>query len=95
MIADLKPTFVAVAQQSSALLMKCLHGKTQNQNESFNKMIWDRVPKNTYVGRGLFELGLYDDDRSFNMDMHRDLLRDSKENENGLGKHATAGCKKN
>ena len=26
-------------------LIKCLHGKTQNANESFNGMIWNRVPK--------------------------------------------------
>ena len=31
------------------LLGKCLHGLTQNQNESFNAMIWDRLPKSRYV----------------------------------------------
>ena len=30
---------------SDILLSKCLHGKTQNQNESFNGMIWERLPK--------------------------------------------------
>ena len=27
------------------LLKKCLHGKTQNANESFNGMIWNRIPR--------------------------------------------------
>ena len=27
------------------ILSKCLHDKTQNSNESFNYMIWNRVPK--------------------------------------------------
>ena len=51
-IAELKPIFSRLSQDT--LLMTCLHGKTQNQDESFNKMIWDRVPKTTYVGRDLF-----------------------------------------
>ena len=32
------------------MLAKCLHGKTQNANESFNGMIWNRVPTNVRVG---------------------------------------------
>ena len=32
------------------MLGKCLHGKTQNANESFNAMIWERIPKTHYVG---------------------------------------------
>ncbi|GFV68910.1 uncharacterized protein TNCV_1985741 [Trichonephila clavipes] len=31
------------------LLKKCLHGKTQNPNESFHNVIWSRVPKATFV----------------------------------------------
>ncbi|GFU67161.1 uncharacterized protein TNCV_3770931 [Trichonephila clavipes] len=31
------------------LLKKCLHGKTQNPNESFHNVIWSRVPKPTFV----------------------------------------------
>ena len=27
---------------------KCLHGKTQSQNESFNSTIWERAPKINY-----------------------------------------------
>ena len=32
------------------MLKKCLHGKTQNANESFNGTIWNRIPKATHVG---------------------------------------------
>ena len=32
------------------MLEKCLHGKTQNANECFNGMIWERLPKTKYVG---------------------------------------------
>ena len=30
-------------------LQKCLHGKTQNVNESFNGKIWNRMPKTKFV----------------------------------------------
>ena len=38
----------------------------QNQNESLNGMIWERVPKEVYVGRETLELGLYDAVAHFN-----------------------------
>ena len=43
-----------------SLLDKCLHGKTQNQNESFNNMVWERLPKSTFVGLQQLSLGIYD-----------------------------------
>ena len=49
------------------LLQKCLHGKTQNQNESFNGLIWQRIPKEVFVGKDLLELGLFDAVAHFNM----------------------------
>ena len=33
---------------------------TKNHNESFNRVTWDRIPKTTYVGRDVIELGVYD-----------------------------------
>ena len=42
-VMKLKPIFAELSDES--LLEKCLHGKTQNQNESFNSIIWDRIPK--------------------------------------------------
>ena len=44
----------------SDMLKKCLHGKTQNANESFNGMIWNRVPKAFRVGLNLLSVGVYD-----------------------------------
>ena len=63
-IAELKPIFAKLSEDD--LLRKCLHGKTQNQNESFNRVIWDRVPKSHYVGRDIFEVGVYDAVAHFN-----------------------------
>ena len=60
-IAGLKPVFARLSEDS---LSKCLHGKRQNQNESFNRVVWDRIPKSTYVGRDI--LKVYDAVAHFN-----------------------------
>ena len=36
------------------------HDKTQNASESFNGMVWNRVPKATYVGLYVLSAGVYD-----------------------------------
>ena len=46
-IRHVKPIFERLSEES--LLERCLDGKTQNQNESFNGMIWNRVPKEVFV----------------------------------------------
>ncbi|GFX30203.1 uncharacterized protein TNCV_1963101 [Trichonephila clavipes] len=48
------------------LLKKCLHGKTQNLNESFHNVVWSRVPKATFVQIETLSLGVYDAVCSFN-----------------------------
>jgi len=48
------------------MLSECLHGKTQNANESYNGMIWNRVPKHTHVGLQNFSFGVYDAIAHFN-----------------------------
>ncbi|GFV92573.1 uncharacterized protein TNCV_1374241 [Trichonephila clavipes] len=48
------------------LLKKCLHGKTQNPNESFHNVIWSRVPKATFVQIETISPGVYDAVCSFN-----------------------------
>lgn len=53
-----RPIFKDLVNRS--LLRRCLHGKTQNVNESFNNIVWSRVPKNVFVGRKTLELGVYD-----------------------------------
>ena len=56
-IAKLKPIYKDLS--STDLLAKCLHGKTKNQNESFNAMIWERLPKTKYVSNTQLQLGVY------------------------------------
>lgn len=48
------------------LLKKCLHGRTQNANESFNSVVWSKIPKNTFVRLNTLKLGVYDAVLSFN-----------------------------
>ncbi|XP_065645296.1 uncharacterized protein LOC136075787 [Hydra vulgaris] len=44
--------------QSDQLLNKCLHGETQNANESLNSIIWTMIPKNVFVSRQTLEMGV-------------------------------------
>ena len=46
---------------------KCLYGKTHNQNECFNGIIWERIPKTVYVGYDQLQLGVYDAISHFNI----------------------------
>ena len=43
-----------------------MHGHTQNRNERFNGMIWNRVPKANHVGIDILNLGAYDAIAHFN-----------------------------
>ena len=61
---NLKPIYADLS--SDALLQKCLHGMTQNANESFNALIWERVPKSRYVGFNQLEIAVYDAVSVFN-----------------------------
>lgn len=64
-IAALKPIYQRLSQDS--LLNKCLDCKTQNQNESLNGMIWERLPKGVFVGSDMLKLGVYDAVSHFNI----------------------------
>ena len=64
-IVHVKPILIDLTKDE--LLKKCLHGKTQNQNESFNNTIWSRVPKSTYVGLAQLEIAVYDAVSHFNV----------------------------
>ena len=64
-VMKLKSNFVELSDES--LLEKCLHSKNQNQNESFNLMIWDHIPKTRYVSLTQLELGVYDVVADFNI----------------------------
>ena len=91
-VTKLKPTFAEVSDES--LLEKCLHGKTQNQNESFNSMIWDRIPKTRYVSLTLLELGVYDAVANFNIGKKASVLIYEKMNLILPGTFTLQGCNK-
>ena len=49
----IKPTFLDLSNDT--LLKKCLHGKTQNENEALNNLIWTKCPN---VEREVLEMGV-------------------------------------
>ncbi|KAK3755535.1 hypothetical protein RRG08_012757 [Elysia crispata] len=51
---------------SDNLLKKCLHGGTQNANESFHNLIWDRCSKTTFVGKDRLQIAVFDGTIVFN-----------------------------
>lgn len=71
-VQTLKPIFEELT--TDANLSKCLHGRTQNQNESFNATIWDRIPKCRYVSLKHLEFGVYDAVSNFNMGRKASVL---------------------
>ena len=71
-IKHVKPIFNELSQES--LLRKCLHGKTQNQNECYNGLIWGRLPKTTYVSLTQLRFGSYDAVAHFNIGQKSSLL---------------------
>ena len=70
-----------------------LHGKTQNQNESFNSMIWDRIPQMRYVSFTQLEFGMYDAVANFNIGKKASVLIYEKMNLIP-GKFTLQGCDK-
>lgn len=73
-----------------AMLRRCLHGKTQNQNESFNGMIWRRCPKDGYVGLKTLNFCVMDAICHYNCgpDVELEIL---KRGGVTVGKHTRAG----
>lgn len=60
----IKPVFQDLA--APQLLKKCIHGQTQNPNESLNSVIWNRLPKTVFVGLKTLHFGVYDAIASYN-----------------------------
>ena len=87
-IKQIKPIFTDLADDS--LLSKCLHGKTQNQNESFNGLIW-RSPKDRFVKITTFEFAVYDAVTHFNIGNLASLILYDKVNIE-RGYYTTLGC---
>ena len=53
----IKPVFTELSKPE--LLEKCVLGATQNQNESFNNIVWSRCPKTGFCSRVSVEIALY------------------------------------
>lgn len=54
------PILTKVFQDLSSddLLRKCLHGETQNANESLNNIIWMKCPKQIFVQKPVLEMSV-------------------------------------
>ena len=78
----IKPVFMDLSDDN--LLTKCLHGQTQNNNESLNGVIWKRCPKDVFVGRSTLEMGVASAVISFN-DGQSGILKVMENLENELG----------
>ena len=63
-LAHVKPIYRDLIKHEE--LKKCLHGKTQNQNESFNSLIWERAPKSLYLSIDKIRFAVYDAVAVFN-----------------------------
>ena len=63
-----KPIFVSLS--SDDLLKKCLHGQTQNPNESFNNITLTKCPKVVYVSTAVSEMGVNCAVLKFNEGIH-------------------------
>lgn len=52
----IKPVFDQLSNEE--LLTRCLGRNTQNNNECFNKTLWAIVPKQTFAGKSVVEIGV-------------------------------------
>lgn len=77
---------------SEKLLNDCLRGKTQNQNESFNAMIWQTIPKTKFVTLPQLQFGVYDAVANFNVGRKASVLIFEKMNMTP-GTHMINGCR--
>ncbi|XP_068083618.1 uncharacterized protein [Anabrus simplex] len=64
LLLAIKSTFMVLA--APELLKRCLHGKTQNPNESFNALIWGRCPKTVFVSNLVVKIAAFDAAAIFN-----------------------------
>ena len=90
-VLKLRPIFEELTNED--LLRKCLHGMTQNQNESFNALIWACIPKPTYVLFSQLQLGVYETVSNFNIGRKASILIFEKLNM-VPGKCCLKGCRK-
>ena len=89
-LSKVKPIYKELSDDK--LLERCLHGKTQNANESFHGTIWNRLPKQTYVRSIQFQLGVYDAVASFNAGSVA-MLKILEKMKIDHGKYTLLGCR--
>ncbi|CAB4024276.1 Hypothetical predicted protein [Paramuricea clavata] len=89
--SSIHPVFEALTAEE--LLSSCLHGGTQNQNEAFNALIWQRAIKETHSSLPTVELATYLAVGHFN-DGSRTLLSVLENLGIVPGSHATKACQK-
>lgn len=78
---------------SNELLKKCLDSFTQNKNESFNAMIWERLPKTRYVGLIQLKLGVFNAVANFNIGRKASVMV-YKQMQLVPGRYIVLGCLK-
>ena len=61
---EIKPVFKDLA--ATELLKRCLEGRTQNANESFNNKVWSVCPKTSNSGLKIVKIAAADAVASFN-----------------------------
>ena len=89
----LKPIFSYKDLGNDDLLKKCLHGKTQNPNESLHNMIWKRCPKRVHVNLLTLEIAVASSVLSFN-DGQQGLIEVFKKLFIAVGDHCLQGMQK-
>lgn len=60
----MKPVFQKLS--SDELLSRCTHGGTQNANEAYHHVLWNRCPKEKFVGLPRLQLAIADSIIVFN-----------------------------
>lgn len=60
----IKPIFDDLSKPQ--LLRRCLKGKTQNANESYNSVLWNICPKRGFAGKKIVEIAAYEAALAFN-----------------------------
>ena len=61
---ELKPIFERLS--SSDLLNSCKQGRTQNQNESLNNVLWTKCSKQVFIGKERFTIAVCEAITAFN-----------------------------
>ena len=76
---------------SDQLLQRCIHGQTQNANEAFNHILWQKCPKQVFVGRDTIKLSLYSAVINFNIGFSG-IMQALRTLGLSISKYANHGC---